>query len=329
MVQNGNNRASPRAPSRAVARTADQTAARVDLNGLRSFVAVHAAGGFSGAAAALGVPRSTVSRAVAALEDELGVRLFHRTTRKVAATTAGIALYDRIAPSLTALTGALRDLPEREEVPSGVLRVTATPDIGAAVLAEAAARFTARHPGTQVEAHLTARVIDLVREGFDLALRVSRGPLRDAALVSRKVGAITLRLYASPAYLARRGTPRTPAELVSHDWATFHSVPYLEIPGASLPPPRVTCDDMGFMREVLRQGGGIGALPTFLADADVAAGALVRVIPRWVIFTGTVHLVQPGRTQVPRKVTAFREVLGELLRHGPLAAAPADTDAEA
>lgn len=297
--------------------------ATIDLNLVRAFVAVHDAGSFSAAANRLGVPRSTVSRAVSALEDSLGVLLFHRTTRKVATTEAGLALAGRVAPSLASLEASLSDLPEREEVPSGTLRVTATVDLATTVLAEAVTRFVARYPDTQVELHLTNAVIDLVRDGFDIALRISARALRDSTLVARKVGAVVFQLYASPTYLARRGTPRAPADLREHDWVAFRGAAPMQLSTSKATSvvaarTRVTADDMFFAREVLRTGGGIGALPSFVADRDVTDGVLARVLPRWVAQTGTVLLVHPSRRHVPRKVTAFRDVLLEMLRQRPL-----------
>jgi DNA-binding transcriptional LysR family regulator len=300
--------------------------ATIDLNLVRAFVAVHDTGSFSAAANRLGVPRSTVSRAVSALEDALGVLLFHRTTRKVATTAAGLALFHRVAPPLVTLDTSLADLPDREEVPSGTLRVTATSDIGTAVLAEVVTRFTARYPDTQVELHFTNDVVDLIRAGFDLALRISRGPLGDSSLIARKVGVVLFQLYAAPSYLARTGTPRTPADLRDHDMVAFRGAPALQLSTAKSKSvvaarTRVTCDDMFFAREVLRTGGGIGALPTFIVDDDLASGVLARVLPRWVATAGAVYLVHPSRRHVPRKVTAFRDLLFEMLRQRPLSAA--------
>lgn len=295
----------------------------IDLNLVRSFVAVHEAGSFSRAAERLGVPRSTVSRAIATLEESLGVRLFHRTTRNVSVTTAGTVLHDRVAPLMTALEGSLADLPEREKVPSGLLRVTSTVDLGTTVLAEAVARFTHRYPATQVDVHLSNNMVDLVRDGFDLALRVSGRPLRDSSLVARKVGVIVIQLFASPAYLARKGVPRSPEDLKSHDWVGFRPSVKMVLVGPTSEAvvdqrPRITVEDMSFMRALLKAGGGVGALPSFLADEAVAAGTLVRVMPRWVAHTGGVYLVHPSRKHLPRKVTAFGDLVTELLRQRPL-----------
>jgi DNA-binding transcriptional LysR family regulator len=298
-------------------------APRIDLELVRAFVAVHDAGSFSAAALRLGVPRSTVSRAVAALEESLALLLFHRTTRRVATTAAGVALYDRVAPALGTIDAALSDLPDTEEEPSGTLRLTTTPDLGTIVVAEAVTRYTARYPRTQVELQLSSSLVDLVRDGFDLALRVSPGPRRDSALIARKVGDIMIQLYAAPAYLARRGTPRSPAELRDHDWIGFRGAAPLQLSASGARSviqarPRVICDDMFFAREVLRTGGGIGALPSFIADGDLADGRLVHLLPRWVSRTGTVSLVHPSRRHIPRRVNAFRDLLLEMLRQRPL-----------
>ncbi|MDI1483195.1 LysR family transcriptional regulator [Polyangium sp. y55x31] len=297
--------------------------ATIDLNLVRAFVAVHVEGSFSAAAARLGVPRSTVSRAVAVLEESLGVTLFHRTTRRVSISTAGAALFDRVAPLLQALQASLADLPEREAAPSGTLRITSTVDLGAMVLAEAIARFSVRYPNVRVEAHLTNTVVDLVKEGMDLALRVWHSPLRDSTLVARKVGTLAIHLYASPSYLARRGAPRVPGDLDGLDWIAFRGVPPLLLSGPASKAtvsatPRIAGDDMWFLREVIKAGAGIGSLPSFMADADVAAGTLVRVLPRWTAYSGTVYLVHSGRKHLPPKVTAFRELVAEMLRQRPL-----------
>jgi DNA-binding transcriptional LysR family regulator len=290
---------------------------------LRAFAAVHASGSFSAAATTLGVPRSTVSRAVAALEEQLKLSLFQRTTRKVTTTPVGVSLFERVAPQLDSLAGAVVDLPEQAAAPSGTLRLTTTPDLASVVLTEAIARYLRRYPEVQVELELSARVVDLVREGFDLALRIARTRPKSSSLVARKVGDIFLQLYASPTYLARRPAPRTPAEVSEHEWVTYDTLP-LTLTSARgsksvvAPAPRVRSNDMFFQREALRAGCGLGTLPSFLADADVTAGTLVRVLPDWVVFSGSVVLVHPAHRHLPRKVSAFQELLLELLRQRPI-----------
>ena len=145
----------------------------MDLNLLTLLEAVGRTASFTAAAAELGMPKSSASRGIARLEEELGVQLLFRTTRRVSLTAAGVSLLDRVAPLLRSVTAALGELPEREEAPSGTLRITAPVDLGVLVLAEVLERYTARYPAVSVDLHLTGRVVDLVGEGFDVALRVA------------------------------------------------------------------------------------------------------------------------------------------------------------
>jgi len=299
--------------------------APIDLNLVRMFVAVRDAASFSLAAAQLGVPRSTASRAIAALEDSLGFELFQRTTRKVVITAEGERLFARIAPTLATLEAALTDLPEHEEAPVGPLRITAIADFASAVLTEAVTRFSARWPTVDLDLHLTGAIVDLARNGIDLALRVQTTAPRDSALVARKVGEVAVRLYAAPAYLARCGMPRTTRELADHDSIAFHGAAPLR-PGRAvgeLPSRRrITCDDMRFALDIVRSGAGIGALPSFLVPQELVNGALVRVLPRFTLGSAAVYLVRPARKHVPRRVTLFRDLVIEILQQRPLT--PAD-----
>lgn len=292
----------------------------MDLNLLTVFEAVARTSSFSAAAKELRVPKSSVSRAIARLEAELGVQLLFRTTRQVSPSAAGTALYDRIAPLLRSVQSALGEVPEREELPSGLLRVTAPVDLGVLFLAEVVTRYTARYPAVSVDLHLTGRVVDLVGEGFDVALRVA-SRLEDSTLVVRRAAPIVLQLFASPLYLARRGTPRSEAELSAHEWVVFRSGPHkLRLTGASAAPGssgRIACDDMLFLRDAVRAGAGLGLLPEFLAEPEVLSGALVRVLPRFERQAGYLHLVTPAARHVPRKVAAFRDLVVELLRAAP------------
>jgi DNA-binding transcriptional LysR family regulator len=295
----------------------------IDLGLLPLFTAVADSFSFSVAAEKLGLPKSSVSRGIASLEDEMGVRLFHRTTRRVSLSTAGAAFLDRISSPLASLQRSVSDLPEREEEPSGGLRVTAAVDFGSTVLAEIVSRFVARYPRVNLELRLTNAQIDLVAEGFDMALRIATRPLKDSSLVARNAGVVTLQLYASPSYLALRGTPRTPRDLDLHTWILFPATRTLRLAGPGkpinvTPKARIRCDDMFFVREAVRHGAGIGILPSFLATEEVSAGHLVRVLPRWNVPTGQLWLVYHGAQHLPRKVVAFRDFVLDSLTARPL-----------
>jgi len=292
----------------------------MDLDLVSMFVAVAEAASFSVAAKRLRLPKSSVSRGVARLEDQLGAQLLHRTTRHVSMTSAGAALYERTSPLLASLREALGAIPEQQEQPSGELRITASADVGLLFLADLVARFVARYPTIRVDAHLTTRQVDLVAEGFDLALRASPKKLKDSSLTARWLGAFVGRLYAAPAYLARRGMPRTPRDLEHHDWVVFRGMRgplRLEGPGEPLivqPRGPIVADDFLFVREAARAGSGIALIETLFAEKDVADGRLVSVFPRHRVNAGGLYLVYPASRHLPRKVAAFRDLVVEVVK---------------
>jgi DNA-binding transcriptional LysR family regulator len=288
----------------------------MDLNLLPLFHAVAEARSFSRAAQRLRLPRSSVSRGIAALERDVGAQLLRRTTRQVALTAAGAALYDEVAPLLGRLDGALRRVPSEEAELRGELRLTAPNDVGVTLLGAVLPRFAARHPALRVDVRVTNRAVDLVAEGFDAALRASARPLADSSLIARRLGGTEMQLFAAPTWLARRGTPRTLEEAATHEWVTFPRW---------RPPPqlrglraRLVSDDFFFVREALRAGGGIGVLPSFLGAPDVTAGTLVRVVPRWSDTRGMLSFVYPETAHVPPKVAALRDFLLGWLAANPL-----------
>ncbi|HEX8699266.1 MAG TPA: LysR substrate-binding domain-containing protein [Myxococcaceae bacterium] len=295
----------------------------MDLNLLSLFVTVAEAASFSAAATKLGLRRSSVSRGVASLERALRVQLFSRTTRHVALTTAGTALYAKVAPQLASLADALGTLPERKELPSGELRLTAPHDLGAVVLPAVISGFSMRYPAVQVDVRLTNQKVDLVAEGFDLALRFAGEKLSDSSLVARRLSGPELQVFAAPTYLARAGTPRTPADTADHQWIHFRAIQGLPPP---LPAPRtrpsVICDDVLFMHGAVKAGLGLSVLPAYLAREDVATGKLVRVLPRLSIRAGALYFVHPPSRHLPLKVTAFRDFLIEYLAANPLFSRP-------
>ncbi|RYZ39343.1 MAG: LysR family transcriptional regulator [Myxococcaceae bacterium] len=294
----------------------------MDLNLLNLFVAVAETNSFTEAARRVGLPKSSVSRGVARLEASLGTQLIHRTTRHVSLSTAGLALYERTASLLDSLNKAVGTLPERTEEPSGELRLTAPHDIGATFLPEVLARFIVRYPQVRIDCRLTNRQVDMVAEGFDVALRASGGKLADSSLRMRKLGTLDLQLFASPSYLARRGVPRAPEDLAQHDLIVYRGLKHLAELGLTEKNAHVLADDMVFLREAAKAGAGIAPLPSFLALADLTAGQLVRVLPRYSQLSTTLTLLHPRAQHVPRKVSAFRDFLIDYLQARPLSAVP-------
>ena len=271
----------------------------------------------SAAARRLGVPKSTISRAVARLEDGLKVRLLERTTRALAATAAGAALYAEVLPPVEALRGATAVVTAESETPRGLIRVTAPNDLAAQLLPDIVTRFVKRYPEIQVELVLTARTVDLLAENIDLAIRA--GVLRDSALVAKKLRDSEAHLYAAPSYLATRGTPKTPADLASHECVLFRPQKgqarwTLESKSDKVVVTangRISADDFGFILGATIAGAGLALLPRFLAAPSLADGRLSRVLPAFTQKVGALYAVHASSRHVPRKVAVFRDFLVE------------------
>ncbi|MEZ4404867.1 MAG: LysR family transcriptional regulator [Polyangiales bacterium] len=288
------------------------------------FVDVVEGGSITAAAGRRGVPKSTVSRSLTRLEDALGARLLERGARRVALTPEGKSLYAQAGPHLAGLREAAGAVGDRSGEMKGTLRLTAPVDFGEAFVGEMAVRFAARHPGLRVEVDLTARVVDLIGEGFDVAIRATR-KVTDPTVVARALMNGGMHLFASPSYLARKGAPKTIAELKQHALVLFRpkegaSVWTLEGPSGT---ERLEVEggiggnEFSFMRSALRAGAGIGPLPSFVGGIDVEEGKLTRVLPEWEMPAATMWLVYPAAKHVPRRVKAFRDFALEWFRLNP------------
>ncbi len=285
----------------------------MDLNRAATFLRVVEAGGFTAAAAALGLPTSSVSRSVARLEQELGVVLLERTTRHVALTEIGRAYFERVREALAGLDEATAAALDAAREPHGVVRVAVPPDVAPA-LAPLIAAFLRTHPKIRVEVSATAQAAVLVGDQADLAIVVGRLP--DSSLVSRRIGETVHQLHAAPGYLEARGKPRALADLVRHDAIALGSeLERWELTGPrgeeAVPiAPVVVADHLGFVVEATVAGLGIALLPSFMASARVEAGALVQVLPR---YTATVQLqlLTHATRRLPHRVALLRDFLAE------------------
>lgn len=286
----------------------------ISLVDLRTLLAVAEARSFTRAAARLRQDKSLVSRRVRALEAALRVSLFARTTRSVRLTTEGEQLVRKLAPLVAGLDEALGDPPARTAIPSGTVTITSTPDLGRNLLAPALVSFRARYPAVRVSVVLVGELVDLMRDDVDLALRV--GKPGGSTLIARKVGALDAGLYASPAYLERRGTPKELAELAAHErlWPALPAGQRTFAPGRTPPAPDIQCADFSLLAELARLGGGIALLPTFVAATDVVARSLVRVLPTWTVGGAPLYLVSRPLRPLPARVAALRDHLREALQ---------------
>lgn len=290
----------------------------MDLNRIAVFARVVEAGSFTAAAAALGIQKSSASRSVAALEAGLGIRLLQRTTRKLSMTDAGRAYYDRAREALAGLEEARQAATSRGAEPRGLVRVTAPIDLAGDIAAVTAA-FLRAHAEVRIEMLLTARHVDLVKEGFDLAVR--GGALVDSSLLALKVGDSDLGLFASPAYLKRAGRPRRLVDLRRHECVLYRAGGPEATWRLSSPRGeekvsvhgRLDTDEFAFLRAMLLSNFGIGLAPVPLLRSLVETGQLERVLPRYANHASPLHLVWPSRRFEAAAVTLFRHALAETL----------------
>lgn len=291
--------------------------AQLDLNAVRVFLAVVDHGGFREAASQLHQPKSTVSRRVADLEAALGQQLLRRTTRTVSLTEVGDAFYRQAQQALTALTDALRTVHEAEAAPRGVLKVTAPPTFAEFFMGDLLTGFAREFPEVRVVLDLTDRYVDLVAEGYDVALRA--GVLPDSSLKARLLGSSPTLCYASADYLAKKGTPTKPEELANHDVLAFGTDerqtkwPFSVKKEKRLVAvkPRMTVNSFVLLAKLAEAGLGITRIPSGLAERN--AKDLVEVLPDFAMPAAPMHAVFPPSQHLSPKVRAFLEYLTEHL----------------
>lgn len=285
------------------------------LTGMAIFAEIVAARSFTGAARALGLSKSAVSKQVARLEDRLGARLLDRTTRRLSLTEAGAVFYERCARIVAEAEAAERAVGELVTAPRGLLKITAPMSFGQLHLGPAIADFNRRHPAVRIDLTLDDRMADLVGEGFDVAIRIARLP--PSSLVARRLAVNRRIVCGAPAYFAEHGIPRQPQDLRRHNCLNYS---YLAS-GADWqfrgPKGPVAVRVEGSLKanngDVLRQAAlaGIGLIltPTFLVSAELRAGQLVPVLAEFCASDTGIYVLHPHRRHVSPKVRAFVDFL--------------------
>ncbi len=286
----------------------------VNLNEMAVFESVVRAGSFTAAARALGVSKSSVSAQIARLERRLGARLLHRTTRHVGLTDIGAAYHQRCARIVTEAEEADHVAADLRLVPYGTLRVTAPYLFGDAFLSPVVSDYLARYPDVDVDLMLAERLVDLIEEGFDLAIRI--GPLEDSTLTVRGLGAAQMIYCASPAYLDARGSPSTPEALGDHECIVVGNTARTRWPfAAPRGPPsvpirgRLTVNSLIMGRDAARAGRGIAYLPAFLCATELERGALRGVLSEWLPEPYPIAAVYPSHRHLSAKVRSFLDLL--------------------
>ncbi len=290
-----------------------------DLNDLYYFAAVVDHGGFAAAERALGIPKSRLSRRISALESELGVRLLQRSTRRFAVTDVGTSVH-RHAQSMLAEAQAAREAVDRLSAePRGVVRVSVPVGLAQEQMPRILPEFLARYPQVRVQLHVSNRRVDVINEGFDVAIRVRNKLDDDGSLVMRSFGQIQELLVASPKYLDRMGRPQAPENLDAHvtlsmgeDEARQHWELHRDGETRKIAlKPRVAGFDFPMLMALARQGIGITMLPETLCADAVRAGELEVVLPEWRLPQGTAHAVFASRRGLLPAVRVFIDFLAE------------------
>ena len=289
---------------------------------MRVFVAVVERSGFSAAASALDLSTASVTRQVAALEKRLGTRLLNRTTRRVGLTSAGAAYYQRAVQLLAELDDIEAAVGAQALVPSGLLRINAPVSFGIARLGPLLAGYRVRYPQVKLDLSLSDRLVDMVEEGFDVAIRITRQPAPN--LIARKLADARLLLCAAPDYLARAGTPAAPADLARHACLAYSYWSGGDEWTLQGPAGEATVRIDGGLRanngDVLREaalaGMGIVLQPDFVVGADLAASRLRQVLPDWQVPPVGIHAVYASRSHLAPKVRSFIDWLVEAFAAG-------------
>lgn len=285
------------------------------LNDMALFVEVAHARSFRRAAEATGVPNSTLSRRIGALEKAIGLRLLHRTTRKVELTEAGQLYYERCRRIVEEARLAHEQLGEMVAQPSGVLRASLPVDFATIYMAPLLADFARRYPGITFDFDLTPRRVDLVTEPFDVAIRM--GELTDSTLIARQLARLSVLVCASPRYLELSGEPTHPAELEQHEclgfpkadtWTLHRGVETVEVEVGG----RFHVNSVGMFRRLATLDLGVALLPEEIAAEDLAAGRLRRILPDWEGRSTPVYALTETRL-LPAKTQRFIEFLQERL----------------
>jgi DNA-binding transcriptional LysR family regulator len=285
------------------------------LNDMALFVEVVKAMSFSRAAEAIGMPNSTLSRRISALEKAIGLRLLHRTTRKIELTEAGQRYFERCKRIVDEARLAHEQLGEMLAQPSGVLRASLPVDFATAFLAPLMSGFAQRYPGITFEFDLTPRRVDLVTEPYDVAIRM--GEAHDSNLIARRLASLNCYLYASPHYLERFGEPHHPDELAQHECLRYPKVESWRLHRAqdsveTVIGGRFALNSVGMIRQLAVLGHGLAILVADMVSEDVASGRLRQVLPEWHADPVSVSAITETRL-LPAKTQRFIEFLREHL----------------
>jgi DNA-binding transcriptional LysR family regulator len=291
-----------------------------DLNDLRFFAEVVEQNGFAATARKLGMPRSRLSRRIGLLEERLGVRLIHRSTRRFAVTEIGREYYQHCVAMMVEADAAQETIDRMRAEPQGVVRMSCPSSMIYFQVGEMIARFMELCPKVEVLLESTNRGVDVIREGFDLAIRVRFPPLEDSGLVIRKLADSPQRLVASRSLVQAFARPLVPADLsalpsLAWDTAKLEHEWRLDGPGGAVSAirhrPRLVTEDMVALRLAALRGVGVCQFPTFVVEEDLRTGRLIDLLPDWAPNAGIIHAAFPSRRGLLPSMRALLDFLAE------------------
>ncbi|MGF6199590.1 DNA-binding transcriptional LysR family regulator [Pseudomonas laurylsulfatiphila] len=291
-----------------------------DLNTLYYFTQVVEHHGFAAAGRALDMPKSKLSRRIAELEERLGVRLLHRTSRHCSLTEIGQAYYQRCLAMRVEAESAAELIERNRSEPQGMVRISCPTALLNTWVGPMLTRYMLKYPLVEVFIESTNRRVDLIHEGFDIALRVRFPPLENTDMVMKVLGNSTQSVVGSPAFLSRLSTPASPADLSglpSLHWGAAQREYQWELFGADgstamiRHAPRMVTDDLLALRHAAVAGIGIVHLPSVVVRDEIAAGQLVELVPGWAPKSGVIHAIFPSRRGLLPSVRTLIDFLGE------------------
>ncbi len=301
-----------------------------DFNDMAYFAEVVDKGGFAAAGRSLAIPKSRLSRRIAELESRLGARLLQRTTRKLSLTAVGERVYRHCVAMREQAQAVDEVVAMSHTEPCGTIRIACPVTLAQTTVSPVLSLFLARHPQVNIDLRVSNRVVDLVEEGFDVALRVRPSLDDSGSMVVKNLGPTYTLLVASPALIARQGQPQLPGDLEKLDTVSMAAVEgraiwHLRGPDGEdftlYHQPRLIADDLLTLRQAALDGVGLAVIPDYMCYGDLQSGALVLPLPGWSPPQAIVHAVFPSRRGLVPAVRQFLDFLGEHLRH-PNAVAP-------
>ncbi|WP_162504339.1 LysR family transcriptional regulator [Aeromonas veronii] len=284
----------------------------VELELMGLFATVVEQGSFTRAAELLGMPKSSVSQKISRLESQLGVRLLQRTTRRLSLTPQGEIYVEHCRGLLTLARSANLAMARLRSAPAGRVRITAPEATGTLLLGPILAEFRALYPEVVLELTLSDEQLDLVGEGYDLALRAA--PLKDSSLICRRIGEVARYLVASPGYLARHGMPQRQAELAHHVCLVHTALPVWPLQeGGWRPQGACASNSLLALRELALHDGGIALLPQHVCESGLASGKLQKILPMIPIPTNPFYLIYPSREHLAPALRSLMDFVAERL----------------